>query len=164
LLELFMDLGASVAFVSEPAAPATMTRPPRDPAARFLDRPELAAIALTAAALSTATLPAYLAVRSMADADASRAAAIAAWLITHATVAWALRARPGLALARNPAFPLWALVAALTALVIALTPLSTVLGVASLGAHTLAIVIASSVAGAAVAAVGQRALGLRGGL
>jgi Ca2+-transporting ATPase len=31
ILELFMDIGASIAFVSEPAAPGAMDRPPRDP-------------------------------------------------------------------------------------------------------------------------------------
>ena len=50
VLELFMDVGASVAFVSEPTAPATMDRPPRDPASRFLDGTQLSAIALTAVA------------------------------------------------------------------------------------------------------------------
>jgi P-type Ca2+ transporter type 2C len=50
-----MDLGASVAFVSEPAAPNLMRRKPRDPAARFLDRPEVAAIGLIALTLTAAT-------------------------------------------------------------------------------------------------------------
>ena len=39
ILELFMDLGASVAFVSEPSAPGAMRQPPRNPARRFLDPP-----------------------------------------------------------------------------------------------------------------------------
>jgi Ca2+-transporting ATPase len=160
LLELFMDLGASVAFVSEPAAPAMMARGPRDPAARFLDRAQLAATGLTAIALTAATLPAYLLVRSVADAETSSAAAVAAWLVSHAAVAWALRARPGLPFRVNPAFPAWALVAALTAIVIALTPLGSALGVAALDAHTLALAIAAASAGALLAAIGQRALAL----
>jgi len=43
LLELFMDLCASVAFVAEPAAAGAMRRPPRAPGARFLGAAELAA-------------------------------------------------------------------------------------------------------------------------
>jgi Ca2+-transporting ATPase len=58
VLELFMDVGASVAFVSEPTAPGAMDRPPRDPASRFLDRVQLSAIALTTVALIVAVLPA----------------------------------------------------------------------------------------------------------
>ena len=41
ILELFMDVGASVAFVSEPPAPGAMDHPPRDPARRFLDDTQL---------------------------------------------------------------------------------------------------------------------------
>lgn len=43
ILELFMDLGASVAFVSEPTAPEAMRQPPRAPGRRFLDRAEVSA-------------------------------------------------------------------------------------------------------------------------
>jgi Ca2+-transporting ATPase len=80
LLELFMDLGASVAFVSEPVTRDAMSRPPRDPARRFLDAPQLTAIALTAVTLTAAVLPAYLLVHTLAGTQTARAAAIAAWL------------------------------------------------------------------------------------
>jgi Ca2+-transporting ATPase len=52
LLELFMDLGASVAFVAEPPASDAMRQPPRDPSRPFLDRAQLGAIGLTAVALT----------------------------------------------------------------------------------------------------------------
>ena len=60
ILELFMDVGASVAFVSEPPAPGAMDNPPRDPARRFLDGTQLWAIGLTAVALTAAVLPTFL--------------------------------------------------------------------------------------------------------
>ena len=64
ILELFMDVGASVAFVSEPPAPGAMDHPPRDPARRFLDGTQLSAIGLTAVALTAAVLPAFLIVHA----------------------------------------------------------------------------------------------------
>src|SRR5215471_19479861 len=45
VLELFMDLGASVAFVNLPPEGDEMRRRPRDPGARILDRRMLAGIA-----------------------------------------------------------------------------------------------------------------------
>jgi hypothetical protein len=86
-----------------------MTRPPRDPARRFLDRAESTAIAITAAALTAAALPAYLLVRPLAGTGAASAAALAAWLVAHAAIAWSLRAHPRQNLSRNLAFPAWAL-------------------------------------------------------
>ena len=160
LLELFMDLGASVAFVSEPAAPDVMIRDPRDPATRFLDRVQLAAIALTAVTLTAATLPAYLLVESLDDAETASAAAVAAWLSAHAAVAWALRARPRLAFRVNPAFPAWALIALATAALVALTPLATALGVQALDGRAAAIAATAAAAGALLAAAGQRVLAL----
>jgi len=160
LLELFMDLGASVAFVSEPAAAAVMRHAPRDPAARFLDRVQLSAIALAAVTLTAATLPAYLLVRSSVDAQAAGGAAVAAWLAAHAGVAWALRATPRLAFRINPVFPAWALVAVVTALLIAVTPLGEALSVPTLGGVALAVTAAAAGAGALLAAAGQRVLSL----
>src|SRR6266511_4144992 len=117
LLELFMDLGASVAFVSEPAAPGAMRRPPRDPAARFLDRVEVSAILTAALALFAGVATSYFVVRGADGTAAAMTAAVAAWLVGHTVVAWALRARPGLPLRANPAFPACALAAATTRVV-----------------------------------------------
>jgi Ca2+-transporting ATPase len=160
LLELFMDLGASVAFVSEPTAPGFMRRPPRDPERRFLDRVELGAIALTAVTLTAATLPAYLAVRPLAGHEAASAAAVAAWLCAHAAIAWTLRARPRLPLRANIAFPAWALIASATALLLAITPAGRALGVEPLDLDALAIVAAAATLAATLATIGQRALAL----
>jgi Cation transporting ATPase, C-terminus len=107
VLELFMDVGASVAFVSEPTPPGTMDRPPRDPASRFLDATQLSAIAVTAAALTVAVLPAFLIIRARSGTGMAIAAAVAGWLIASVAIAWSLRARPALPLRRNVAFPAW---------------------------------------------------------
>jgi P-type Ca2+ transporter type 2C len=160
LLELFMDLGASVAFVSEPPAPGAMSRAPRDPAGRFLDRTELGAISLTSAALTAAVLPAFLLVRADAGVETAGAAAVAGWLVAHAAIAWSLRARPGLSWRRNVAFPAWALIAAATAIVFALTPAATALGITALSVGHVVVTAAASAAGVGLAVAGRRALSL----
>jgi Ca2+-transporting ATPase len=155
-----MDLGASVAFVSEPTAPGTMDRPPRDPAERFLDRTQLAAIALTAAALTAAVLPTFLIVHARSGAEMAIAAAVAAWLIANVAVAWSLRARPGLPLRRNIAFPLWALAALIAAFILSLTQAGATLGVNPLTVSALTITAAIAAIGVAIAATGRLALSL----
>jgi P-type Ca2+ transporter type 2C len=164
LLELFMDLGASVAFVSEPAAPDAMRRRPRDPSARFLDRIELGAIGLTALTLTAAALPAFLLVRPLAGTDAASAAAMAAWLCAHAAIAWTLRSRPRLSPRSNPAFPAWALVATATALILALTPAGELIGLEPLDPAAFAITAAAAGAGALLAAAARRTLPIAHGL
>ena len=160
ILELFMDVGASVAFVSEPVAPATMDRPPRDPASRFLDSTQLSAIALTALALTVAVLPAFLIVHARSGTGMAIAAAVAGWLVANVAIAWSLRARPGLPLRRNVAFPIWALVALAAAFMLSLTSVGTTLGVQSLTAGNLAITAGIAAIGVAVAAAGRAALSL----
>jgi Ca2+-transporting ATPase len=160
LLELFMDIGASVAFVSEPGAPDAMARAPRDPARRFLDRVEVGAIGLTAVALTAAVLPAFLLVRAGFGTEAASAAAVAAWLVAHGAIAWSLRTRPRLSWRGNMAFPAWALVATATALIFALTPAAAALGIEPLTAGAIGITAAAAAAGVAVAAAGRRALSL----
>jgi Ca2+-transporting ATPase len=160
VLELFMDVGASVAFVSEPTAPETMDRPPRDPASRFLDGAQLSAIALTALALTVAVLPAFLIVRARSGAPMGIAAAVAAWLITNVAVAWSLRARPGLPLRRNVAFPIWAVTAFAATAGLSLTQAGATLGVEPLSASASAITAGCAALGVAAAAGGRVVLSL----
>ncbi|MGI8535170.1 MAG: cation transporting ATPase C-terminal domain-containing protein [Mycobacteriales bacterium] len=155
LLELFMDLGASVAFVAEPAAATLMRRPPRSAAVPFLGRLQLNAIGAVAVALTVAVLPAYLIAGP--DTQTARAAAIGAWLAGHALIAWSLRADPRLALRRNLAFPAWALAAVVVGLAVAATPLAATLGLSALDPGKLGIV-AATVLGAVVVAGGSRRL------
>ncbi len=160
ILELFMDVGASVAFVSEPTAPDTMDRPPRDPASRFLDGTQLSAIALTAVALTVAVLPAFLIVHARSGTNMAIAAAVAGWLIANVAIAWSLRARPGLPLRRNVAFPAWALVALAAAFMLSLTQVGATLGVEPLTVGNLAITAGTAAVGVAIAAAGRVALSL----
>jgi P-type Ca2+ transporter type 2C len=160
ILELFMDVGASIAFVSEPPAPGAMDHGPRDPARRFLDAAQLSAIALTATALTAAVLPAFLIVHAEWGVDTAVAAAVAGWLVAHVGIAWSLRARPGLALRRNVAFPAWALVAVAAAFVLSSTAAGATLGVDPLTASAARITIAVAALGVAVAAAGRIALSL----
>lgn len=128
LLELFMDIGASIAFVSEPEAPAAMTRPPRPPGARFVDTPFLRALLASALTLALAVAPTYLLLTNAGgDLGQARAGAVFAWLAGHGLIAWSLRARPGLSWRRNPAFPAWALAAVAVAATAAVTPAATLL-------------------------------------
>jgi Ca2+-transporting ATPase len=159
ILELFMDLGASVAFVSEPSAPNAMRRPPRDPARRFLDRDELGAIFLTGASLALAVALAFFLVRREGS-QYGAAAAVATWLLGHVGVAWALRARPFLPLQDNAFFPLWALAAGVTALALAASPLGAQLGLATLPARAGPAIIACSLLAPTLAALARRASGL----
>ena len=154
-----MDIGASVAFVSEPTAPATMDRPPRDPASRFLDRTQLSAIALTAAGAHAAVLPAFLIVQAGSGADMAIAAAVAGWLTANVAIAWSLRARPGLPLRRNVAFRMGARRAHRRAM-LSLTQAGAALGVDPLTAGALGVTAAVAAAGVAIAVAGRAALSL----
>jgi Ca2+-transporting ATPase len=164
ILELFMDVGASVAFVSEPPAPGAMDHAPRDPARRFLDDTQLSAIALTAGALTVAVLPAFLLVHARWGTDMAIAAAVAGWLVANVAIAWSLRARPRLPWRRNVAFPAWALIAVASAAVLSLTAAGATLGVTPLTVGAVAVTAAVAAAGVGVAAAGRVGLSLSGRL
>lgn len=155
LLELFMDLGASVAFVSEPAAPNAMRRPPRPPGTRFLDRPELATIGVVAAALTIAVLPTYLLLATGHPLPVARAGAVLGWLAGHALIAWSLRTQTRLPLRSNLAFPGWAAAATAVGLLITLTPIGDAIRLAPLPATAVGIV-AALIAAAIIVSAGAR--------
>jgi Ca2+-transporting ATPase len=159
LLEIFMDLGASVAFVAEPAAPDSMRRPPRPAGSGFLDRPVLAAIAATAATLTLAVLPAYLLLHHHAVGEA-RSGAVLAWLSAHALIAWTLRAQPSLSWKTNPAFPIWAATAVLTGLVFTVTPAASLVHLDTLSVSSLMLVALLVAIATVAAAVATRLLRL----
>jgi P-type Ca2+ transporter type 2C len=92
VMELFMDLAASAAFVAEPAERDLMQRPPRNPKAKFLDRPMMASISSFAASLFAVVSICYLTTwyRSH-DLATAQTMAFAAWLMGHICLAFNLR-------------------------------------------------------------------------
>jgi hypothetical protein len=137
-----------------------MDRPPRDPARRFLDETQLFAIGLTALALTAAVLPTFLIVHARWGTDMAIAASVAGWLVANVAIAWTLRARPALAWRRNVAFPAWALVAVVSAIVLSVTPAGATLGVDVLTAGAARVTVAVAAAGVAIAVAGRGALSL----
>jgi Ca2+-transporting ATPase len=162
LLEIFMDLGASFAFVAEPAAPRAMHRPPRQRGTGFLDRAVLTAIATTALTLTVAVLPSYLLLTATgADPAQARAGAVLAWLAGHVLIAWTLRTQPWLRWATNPAFPVWAVTAVLAGLAAAVTPAGALIDLEPLGPMMAVVVLAIVLAATLVAAAARRVAALR---
>jgi P-type Ca2+ transporter type 2C len=127
LMELFMDLGASVTFVAEPPERDVMAQPPRDPRRPFMDRSMQLGILFGGLSLGAAVLVAYLgAARMGADLAQAQTAAFAAWMIGHVVLAAHMRAERQPLLATNPLankpFLLWAACAVGLLLVAALVP------------------------------------------
>lgn len=92
LLELFMDVGASAAFTTEPPESDVMAQPPRDPRRPFMNRQLAVEILASGASLGLAVLLAYLwAVRSGMGVAVSRSAAFTTWLIGHVALALHMR-------------------------------------------------------------------------
>jgi Ca2+-transporting ATPase len=90
VMELFMDLAASAAFVAEPPEEGLMRRPARDPRARFLDRSMVVSIAVSAAGLFAAVGVAYVVSASGGEGRA-RTVAFVTWLLGHVALAFSLR-------------------------------------------------------------------------
>lgn len=159
ILEMFMDLGASVAFVFEPVARDAMRRPPRNPARRFLDRDELSATAANAIALAGGVLLAFFLARHNGS-QYGVPAAIATWLLAHVGVAWSLRAQPGLPIRQNPFFAIWILLAAVAAVLLTTTGIAHALGTPKLPAHDWWFVVGSALLATVLAALATRITGI----
>ncbi len=117
LLELFMDIAASATFVAEPAERNLMTRPPRNPGARFVDREMLLTILAGSLSLAAAVTFNYLFVYYTKGHDASLAQTVAfgTWLAGHVLLAINLRSTREplykLGFFSNKAMLLWAVLA-----------------------------------------------------
>ncbi|MDE2299672.1 MAG: cation-transporting P-type ATPase [Burkholderiales bacterium] len=113
LMELFMDLGASVTFVAEPPERDVMAQPPRDPRRPFMDRSMQMGIVFGGLSLGAAVLIAYVGASRMgADLAQAQTAAFAAWMLGHVVLAAHMRAERQPLLATNPLanrpFLIWA--------------------------------------------------------
>ncbi|MCS7166045.1 MAG: cation-transporting P-type ATPase [Gemmatales bacterium] len=99
VLELFVDLGASLALVAEPAEGDLMQRPPRDPRQPFLNRQVLSDLFAAAATLFVVVTLGYLSVSGILQTwghiafqrDLIAASSFIAWLLGHVGLAWAMR-------------------------------------------------------------------------
>ncbi len=102
LMELFMDLAASVTFANEPAEADVMHEPPRNPKARFIDGPMVRSIFSAGAGLFAAVSVVYLVTWYSSGGDLVRAQTVAfvAWLLGHVLLAINLRSE------REPLFRL----------------------------------------------------------
>lgn len=118
LLELFMDLGASTAFVVERAESDLMHSPPRNPKARFMDPDMVKSILGSAMGLFGAVFLAYL-MTWLNGLELIKAQTIAfvTWLSGHVLLAWNLRTEQeplsSFGLFSNPILTVWGLTTAI---------------------------------------------------
>lgn len=116
LLEMFMDLAASSGFVAEKAEPDLMSRPPRDPAAKLLDRNTLTGIFVSALCLFASVSYCYLSVYyATGDLVYAQTVAFSAWILSHIFLAFVRRSETEPLLKRglfsNRVMVLWAVTA-----------------------------------------------------
>ncbi|MDT3708463.1 MAG: cation-transporting P-type ATPase [Thiobacillus sp.] len=116
VMELFMDLGASVTFVSEPAERDVMKQPPRKPDHPFMDAVMLQGIVFGGLSLGLVVLVSYLGVQHWGgDVVQAKTAAFAAWMVGHVVLAAHMRFEREPLLGRsffsNRAFVVWAVAA-----------------------------------------------------
>ena len=154
VMELFMDLAASAAFVAEPGEGGFMGRPPRDPRARFLDRAMVASIFTSAAGLFAAVSAAYLWSWPHGETHA-RTVAFVTWLLGHVALAFSLRRErerfTWRGLATNRVMVTWGLwTAAFALLAVRVPALRAALKTAPLAAADWAVAVAAVAGGVAL--------------
>lgn len=112
IMELFMDLAASAAFVAERAESDIMTRPPDRPGRRFLDRAMTTSIFSAGLSLFASVFGAYLLTRAAGHADQAGTVAFVTWQFGHVVLAFHLRSEreplTRLGLASNRVMVVWA--------------------------------------------------------
>jgi len=116
VLELFMDLGASAAFVAEPAEKTIYERPPRDPKVRFLNPQMLKGIAAAGLSLFAAvSLSYFYALWQQLSLGQARTFAFTGWIISLTILAFVSRSETeplfSLGVFTNRGMNLWAVIA-----------------------------------------------------
>jgi Ca2+-transporting ATPase len=148
VLELFMDLAASVGFVVEPAEKTTYTRPPRNPKQRFLGPKMIGGIARSGLSLFAAVSISYFyALGRGLPLRQAQTFAFAAWIIGHIFLAFVSRSDDEplfrLGLFTNRAMVLWAAAAfAFLIIIIAVPAAGSRFNVASLRLGQVGIILA----------------------
>lgn len=143
ILELFMDLGAALAFVSQPADSDVMARPPRDPNAPFFDRSMGTGIVIGAVTLAAIVLAAFFYGMGKADLAGARTLALVTWFVGHAALGFVMafddgRPRLGAAVS-NPVLGVWLAASIVFAAVIVIVPpIGKAIGAGAVGAETAA--------------------------
>ena len=151
VMELFMDLAASAAFVAERAENDVMTRPPDDPNRRFLDRPMIASIFGAGLSLFAGVCGAYLLTRALGHIDQAGTTAFVTWQFGHVALAFHLRSEreplTRLGLTTNRVMIAWAAaVTIFVALAIGIRPLREVFATRTLHASSWATIAFAVVA------------------
>ncbi|MBI3353304.1 MAG: cation-translocating P-type ATPase [Nitrospirae bacterium] len=113
LLELFMDIAASVSFVAEPEEADLMRRRPRDPKIKFMNRAMTISIFSSALGLFLAVSVGYIfALKAGLEPVKAQTAAFAIWMLTHVLLAFNMRSEKKsvfkMGLFSNRAIVIWA--------------------------------------------------------
>ena len=116
ILELFMDLGASAAFVAEPAEALIYSERPRDLKERFIDSAMLKGIAASGFSLfAGVTISYFYALSQHLPLEQTQTFAFAAWIFTLMILAFVSRSEKDplyhLGILANRAMDVWALTA-----------------------------------------------------
>jgi len=150
VLELFMDLGASAAFVAEPAEARIYTEQPRNLKERFMDSPMLRGIAASGISLFAGVTISYFYGLSLGlPLSQAQTFAFAAWIFTLMILAFVCRSEREplyrIGVFANKAMDVWAIVAfAFLFFVISTPQLSAYFRLSPISAAQLAIVLGIS--------------------
>jgi P-type Ca2+ transporter type 2C len=154
IMELFMDVNASVSFVTERAEPDLMARPPRNPRVPFMNAEMQRSIFAGAAGLFAAVSAAYLwALYQGHPLASAQTLAFVTWLLGHAFLALNMRSERTpllkLGLLTNRFMLLWlGAVLVTVVLVTTLPPLQQAFKTVTLGGTDWVIAVAFALAGA----------------